>query len=124
MALQNAFEDLATSANQTNGDQITNENTKLSLLSYAKIRTASDTIVPSSGKKIELVWCQVIPDSDNTESNLVTISMTIGTVSTDIYKVFALGRSAVFTGDTDENLVITLENSQPVTINIQYREVV
>jgi hypothetical protein len=96
---------------------------KYSLLPYAKERTASDTLTPSAGKRIQLVWVQVVPDPDGTAGNLVTISMTIGGVLTDVYKVYALGRTAVFTGDTDTDLVITLENSQPVTINMQYREI-
>lgn len=103
--------------------QPTQEQSKVELLPYAKQRTTSDTITPTSGKKIRLIWAQVVPDPDGTAGNLVTISMTISGVLTDIYKVYALGRSAVFTGDTDEDLVITLENSEPVTINIQYREI-
>lgn len=120
MALQNAFENLATEANQTNGEQITNENTKLGLIPYAQQLTASTSITPTSGKKLEVVWCQVIADPDNSDGNLITIGFDGGST---LYKVYALGRSAVFTGDTDQALDITLENGQPVTVNIQYREV-
>jgi hypothetical protein len=93
------------------------------LLPYAQQLTASDTITPTSGKKIQLVWVQIIADPDASAGNLVTLTMTINSVSTDIYKVYALGRTAVFTGDTNAVLSITLENSQPVTVNIQYREI-
>lgn len=96
---------------------------KSALLPYAKLRTASDVITPSAGKKIQIIWVQVIPDSANTVSNLVTIDMTINTVVTDLYKVYALGRSAKFTGDVDTDVNITLANAQPVTVNIHYREI-
>lgn len=66
---------------------------------------------------------QVIPNSDNTSSNLVTIQMTIGGVLTTIYNVYALGRAAVFQGDVNTNLVITLANAQPVSVNAHYKEV-
>jgi hypothetical protein len=96
------------------------EATKSNLLPYAKIRTASDTITPTAGKKLEIVWVQVIPSSDNLNANLVTLNLfSIG----DLYKVYALGRSAVFTGGTDEVLNINLATAEPVSINIQYREI-
>jgi hypothetical protein len=49
--------------------------------------------------------------------------MTIGGVLTDVYAVYALGRTAVFTGDVDTPVIIDLENSNMVSINMQYREV-
>ena len=96
---------------------------KYRLLPYAQRLTSSATITPTTGKRPQLVWAQVIADPDNASSNLVTISMTIGGAATDIYKVYALGRTAVFTGDVNTTITITLANSWPITVNIQYREV-
>lgn len=101
----------------------TQEVTKQDLIPYAEQLVASTVITPSAGKRIQLVWAQVIADPDGSAGNLVTIALTISTVLTNIYKVYAVGRSAVFTGDVDEDLVITLENAQPVTVNLQYREI-
>lgn len=99
------------------------EATKLDLIPYAQRLTSSDSIMPASGKAIELVWCLIIPSAFNDAENLVTISMTFGGVSKNIYATPAVGRSAVFIGDVDEPLVITLENSWPVAVNLQYREI-
>lgn len=96
------------------------EATKVDLLTYAEIRTASDTITPAAGKRIEVIWVQVIPSSDNSSVNPVTIQWDGGT---KLYEVYAVGRSAKFVGDADQALNITLANAQPVSINIQYREV-
>jgi len=86
-----AITGFATSAKQLPDGHAVAEATKSNLLPYAKILTASDTITPASGKKLEIVWVQVVPNSDNTNSNLVTLTLaSIG----DLYKVYALGRSA------------------------------
>lgn len=111
---------IATADNQVNGDQITNERSKLDLIPYAEQLSASDQIVPSAGKAIEVVWCQVIGDPDASNGNLVTIGFDSGVT---LYKVYSLGRSAIFRGDPDQALNITLENSENVTVNIHYREV-
>jgi hypothetical protein len=95
---------------------------KTVLKPYAQVLTASTTITPTTGKGIQLCWIQVVPNSDNSTANLVTIQLTIGGVLTTIYNVYALGRSAVFLGDVNTNLVITLANAQPVSINLQYKE--
>jgi len=107
----------------TNGTTKTQDFFKTVLKPYAQVLTASTTITPTSGKGIQLCWVQVVPNSDNSSSNLVTIQMTIGGVLTTIYNVYALGRSAVFQGDTNTNLVITLANAQPVSVNAQYKEI-
>lgn len=120
MALQNAFENLAVESKQLPDGHAVAEATKNNLLPYAQQLTASASITPTAGKKIQVVWVQVIPDPDGTEGNLVTIGFNAGDT---LYKVYALGRSAVFLGATNQVLGITLENSQPVTVNIQYREV-
>lgn len=96
---------------------------KALLKPYAQVLTASTTITPTTGKGIQLCWIQVVPNSDNSTANLVTIQLTISGTLTTIYNVYALGRSAVFLGDVNTNLVITLANSQPVSVNLQYKEV-
>lgn len=92
---------------------------KYDLIPYAEELTSSATITPSAGKKIQVVWCQVIAKTDNTTANLVTIGFAGGS---RLYRVYALGRTAVFTGVADQVLNIDLTNSQPVTVNIHYRE--
>lgn len=96
---------------------------KYDLRSYAKLRTADDTIIPAAGKRLQLVWCQVVPNPDNSSANLVTVRMTLAGVLTDVYAVYAVGRSAVFTGDVNTNIVIDLDNTMPTTVNVQYREI-
>lgn len=93
---------------------------KYNLLSYAEQLTSSASITPTSGKKLQIMWVQIIADPDVTTANLVTIGFNGDSA---IYKTYALGREAVFTGNTDQVLDITLENAQPVTINIQYKEI-
>lgn len=99
------------------------EATKLNLIPYAQRLMSNATVTPTAGKAIELVWCLIIPSAFNEAENLVTISMTIGGVSKNIYATPAVGRSAVFRGDVDTPVVITLENAWPVAVNLQYREV-
>lgn len=120
MALKNAFENLAVESKQLPDGHAVAEATKTSLLPYAQQLTASASITPALGKRIQVVWVQVIPDPDGSEGNLITIGFNGGTV---LYRVYALGRSAVFTGGVDQVLDITLENGQPVTVNVQYREI-
>lgn len=96
---------------------------KINLKSYAKFLTADDTITPAAGKRLQLVWALVVANSDNVAANGVTIRMTIGGVLTDIYAVYALGRSAVFTGDVDTPIVIDLINGNQMSVNMQYREI-
>lgn len=102
------------------GNLYTQEASKHDLLAYAEQLTSSASITPTSGKKLQIVWVQVVADPDGTAGNLVTIGFN---GSSALYKVYALGRSALFTGATNQVLDITLENSQPVTVNIQYREI-
>lgn len=96
---------------------------KYTLLSFAKLLTADDVITPATGKRIQIVWCQIVPSSDNLLVNPVTLRLTINSVLTDIYKVYALGRTAVFTGDVNTPLVIDLLTAETVSVNIQYREI-
>lgn len=110
----------ATSANQLPAGHAVAEATKTSLLPYAQLLNASTSITPSAGKRLEIVWVQVIPNSDNSSANLVTIAFNAGIT---LYRVYALGRSAVFTGATNQALNITLATGEPVTVNIQYREI-
>lgn len=110
--------ELATKANQTNGEQITNERSKLDLIPYAELLTSSDSITPSAGKAIQVVWVQIVANPDNTAANLTTIEFDGGPT---LYKVYALGRSAVFTGEADQALNIELDTAEPVSVNIQYR---
>ena len=96
---------------------------KYDLIPYAEFLTGSASIAPDNGtQRLQLVWAQIIPNSDNTSSNPVTITMTINGVLTDVYAVYALGRSAVFTGDPGTDIDITLGNTQTVSVNIQYRK--
>lgn len=110
----------ATAAKQLADGHAVAEATKSNLLPYAQLLTASGSITPSAGKSIQLVWCQIVPSSDNAAANLVTIGWASGAT---LYRVYALGRSAVFTGAINQVLNITLATSEPVTVNIQYREV-
>jgi hypothetical protein len=101
-------------------DGIVSDAEKYDLLSYAEELTASDSITPSAGMRIEVIWVQVIPDPDGASGNLVQIGFNGDPA---LYTIYVLARSAVFVGAVDQALDITLENSEKVTVNIQYREV-
>lgn len=91
------------------------------LIPYAEELIASTQIVPTSGKKIQLLWVQIIPDPDGAEGNLVTI--TFNGSGVNIYKTYVLGRGAEFIGDIDQPLDILLENAVKTTVNLQYKEI-
>lgn len=93
---------------------------KQDTLYYAKVRSASDTITPSAGKRIKLVKAQILQSPDNETYNLVTLSF----VSTgDFFTCWAGSDSTEVIGDTDEDLTITLANANPVSVNIRYKEI-
>lgn len=101
------------------GDEVA-EVTKVGLTPYAEILTGPDSIVPASGKRVQVAWVQVIPNPDNTVANAVTVEFDGGQ---RLYSVYAVGRSATFTGEVDQALLLTPATSQPVSVNVQYREV-
>lgn len=87
---------------------------------YSKIRTASDTITPSAGKKIKILKSQVMQSPDNTSANTVTLNFaSLGDFSTG----WAYADSNEWVGATNEVLNITLGNTQSVSVNIRYKEI-
>lgn len=90
--------------------------------SFAQRITATTDITPTAGARIRVLWVAFVPDSDNSESNLVTISHP--TSGVNLYCGFALAHWQQFDeGDVDEVLRIGLENAQPVAVTIHYAEV-
>lgn len=87
---------------------------------YAEVLTASTTITPSSGTRIQLLKSQVLQNPDNASANLVTLSF----VSTgDLVTGWAFSDSNEWVGEVDEDLNITLGGSNPVSVNIRYKEI-
>ena len=122
MTLQNAFGNLALDA--TLAAQKANLDYRYSggKSSYgAVLSTSGDTAVltPASGKRIRVFWVSLIPNSDNTVANLVTVKFT----STVLYLGYAIAHWEVFTGSTDEVLTVNLANAQPVAFTVHYQEI-
>lgn len=87
---------------------------------YAKSLTASENInLTNALNHFEVYWVSFIPDPDNTAANLITIAFSDGTV---LYKGWAIAHWELFVGAVGSNIVITLENAQPVAVNIHYKE--
>jgi hypothetical protein len=86
---------------------------------YAEVLTATTAISPASGKRIHLLKSQVLQSPDNETANLVTLSF----ASTgDLITGWAFSDSNEWIGAVDEDLDITLGSSQPVSVNIRYKE--
>lgn len=75
-------------------------------------------VTPSAGKKVILRWVCVIPSPDNANQNEVTIKL--GTEV--LYRCFAISKTQTFTGNVNESVVVNLQNSGEVAVNIHYFE--
>lgn len=87
---------------------------------YAQVLTASTTLTPSTGKRIRVLKAQVLQNPDNATANLVTLSFasSIGAFVTG----WVFSDSNEWTGDVNEALTITLAGSNPVSVNLRYKE--
>lgn len=86
------------------------------------LSTAGDNtvITPAAGKRIQVVWVNFLPNSDNTVANLVTVKFGTGA---GFYLNYAVGHFEVFTGAVDQSVVVNLTNAQPVAVTIHYSEI-
>lgn len=92
--------------------------------SYAALLSASGNtdIVPTSGKRIRVLWVSFVPNGDNTAANLVTVSYPIA--GKTLYVGYAMAHWQRFDdGAVDEHLRINLANTQPVAVTIHYQEI-
>lgn len=77
-------------------------------------------VTPAAGKKLRVVWVSFIPDADDTDSNLVTVSFTGGQV---LYVGYAVAHWEVFEGATNEALRINTQNVSRVAWTVHYQEI-
>ncbi len=109
--------------NKTNTEEARFSGSKLSYVST--ISTSGDTIAitPTTGKSIRVFWVSFVPNPDNTSAVLVKIGFGTTTISTEIYRGYAMAHWEVFTGSINEQLIINTSLSQSVAFTIHYQEV-
>lgn len=97
------------------------------MLLYRERLTSSDSLTPSTGKRLQIVKIQVLQNSDNETANAVTM-----TLSSQAHTENATGKifdgwvgsdSTEIVGDVDEAVTITLASSAPVSVMINYKEI-
>lgn len=89
-------------------------------LFYAESLTTDDTITPTAGKRIKVIKAQIMQNPDNTTSTRVTLNF----VSTGDFLIgWAFSDKPDVVGDVDEVLTIDLTGSEPVSVNIKYKEI-
>ena len=87
---------------------------------YADRLTSSHSIIPTTGKRIRLIWVQVLPATiTNPTGNKVIIKFR---TTSNIYSGEVVGHWDTFEGAVDEPLDITLANAEPVDVNVHYEE--
>jgi hypothetical protein len=89
-------------------------------LAFSNELVASQNIVPTTGKRIRLLWVAFVPNPDNTAANLVKIGF-VGAPSF-LYTGYALAHWEKFEGGVDVPLRITLATNQPVAVTVHYEE--
>lgn len=85
------------------------------------VNTAGDNaiITPAAGMKVRVFWVAFVPNSDNGAATLVTVKFG----ATPIYMGYALAHWEVFTGATDQQLIVNLTSAQAVAVTVHYTEV-
>lgn len=92
---------------------------KQDAIPYAEVLTADDTITPTAGKRIVVLKSQVLQHPANETFNLVTLGFaSVG----DFVTGWIFSDSTEWVGDVDEDLTINLTNTDPVSVNIRYKE--
>lgn len=86
------------------------------------LAVAGDTVLidPAAGRRIRVYWVSAIPNPDNGSANLVQFKFG---ANPSFYASYALSHWEVFDGGIDENLIVNLQNAQPVAITVHYREI-
>lgn len=85
----------------------------------------TNLLTPSSGNRIQLYWLSFIPNSDNVSANLVKIGFgtTGGSISTELYRAYAMAHWELFTGTANQSLIINTASNEPVAVTVHYKEV-
>lgn len=126
MTLQNAFGSLNLETTQTAVRTTLDLRYSGGKTPYSAIlSTSGDTIIhtPASGKAITLYWIGIIPNSDNSTANLVTVQFgATGGSPTQLYSGYALAHWEPFTGAVNQTLVVNLGSSQAVSVNCHFTE--
>lgn len=96
-------------------------------LLYRERLSAGDTLTPTTGKRLKIEKMQVIQNPDNSTANPVTIDMPsqihTENPSGNIFDGWNGSDTTEIIGDVDEVATITLGNSNPVSVMINYKEV-
>ena len=84
--------------------------------------TAGDNtvITPASGKRIQVFWVHVIPNSNNDSANLVAVKFAGGIT---MYTSYVISHWEPFTGGVDQAVVVNLQNTERVAVTIHYKEI-
>lgn len=122
MGLQNAFGDLALDDTVQALFDTVSPRFASDVLTYARVITASDTITPPLGQKIQLVWVAFAPDPDAGVLTPVTVGFQ-GDAEPK-YCNYALSHWQLFEGALDQPLEIVLGSSVPVSVTIHYKTTV
>jgi hypothetical protein len=85
------------------------------------ISAAGDTtlVTPSSGHRLRVVWVSALPSPDNTAANRIRVRFDS---SAPFYDGYAVGHWEPFDGPVDGPLIINMATSEPVAVNVHYRE--
>lgn len=86
------------------------------------LSVAGDTVLinPAPGNLVRVYWVSAIPNPDNSSANLVQFRF--GS-NPPFYASYALSHWEMFDGGVDEDLIVNLQNGQPVALTIHYREI-
>ena len=87
----------------------------------ATVTATGDTVIhtPAAGKAVRLRWIYVISDPASDPAPLINVKL--GTAT--IYRVYALSKRQVKTGDVDAALIINLSTSGSVAVTAILEEV-
>jgi hypothetical protein len=95
-------------------------------LLYRERLTSGDTLTPTAGKRLKIEKIQVLQHPDNSVANSVTIDMPsqihTENSSGNIFDGWTGSDTTEIIGDVDEEATITLGNSNPVSVMINYKE--
>jgi hypothetical protein len=100
---------------------------KMDAILYRERLSASDTLTPSTGKRLKILKIQVIQSPDNSTANPITITMAsqahTENATGKIFDGWVGSDSTEVIGDVDEAATITAGNSNPVSVLINYKEI-
>lgn len=92
----------------------------------ATVTASGDTTIhdPAAGKAVRLFWVTAINDPDEAATPLIKIGFgPATTITTELYRVFAVGHWEVFEGAADERLIVNLSAAASVAVTAHIQEI-